>query len=156
MPTDACAVIARLAAAVDALGCTADEVAQVAADQGRVLPPTYECFLRAMGRDAGGMFDGAYVNYPQILGAREHALTMLTSDDWPDGVFVLPEDAVVVSLHDQGYAFMFVRTSLGDGAPVEMWTEEREAHATVAFGSVLDWVQSAFTEATKPERAWHR
>ncbi len=143
--------VARLAAEVDAWGCTDVEVARVAADQGCPLPPLYECFLRAMGRDAGGMFDGAYVSYPVILGARMRALRMLASDESSGEVFVLPGDALVISEHDQGYAFMFVRSSLGDDAPVEMWTEGEPAHSSVVFASVLAWVQEAFTDATRPE-----
>ena len=149
-----CVELSALAAAVDAVGCTDDEVAQVSADQGRTLPGTYRCFLKVMGRDVGGLFGGALASYPHILGLRAAAIDLLRDNGERNAdVFALPDDAIVISFHDQGYAFQFIRASLGDDAPVEMWTEGPAMDRTeVVAASVLDWVRNAFDYETAPER----
>lgn len=152
-PTDPCVEISLIAARVDAMGCTDDEIARVSSDQGRPLPRAYCCFLKSLGRDLGGLFDGAVVSYPYILGSRDAALQLLDlSRENHAHVPELPDDAVVISMHDQGYAFMFIRASAGENPPVEMWTEGDETRFTVVAGSVPDWLQGVFTEDTQRHR----
>lgn len=158
--SDVCAEIERLARSVDAWGCTAEEVARLEADHGLVLPAAYRCFLLAMGRDGGGCFDGELVTYPYILGSRVAALNLLEAnrEDSPGSeVFRLPDDALVISFHDQGYAFKFIRTALGDRAPVEVWSEgsppERSAAVDASF---LEHVRSAVVSATEPRMEQRR
>jgi hypothetical protein len=136
------------------MGCSESEIALIEADQGRPLPAVYRCFLTAMGRDLGGLFDGALLGYPYILGSRNAALNLL-DDDGGHGeeTFALPDDALVVSMHDQGYAFQFVRTSLGDNPPVELWTEGPDmARTTVIADSVAEWVRQAYRSETSRRR----
>jgi hypothetical protein len=157
-----CDQIERWATALDAWGCTADEIDRIEADQGPALPDTYRCFLRAAGRDGGGCFEGGFATYPYVLGARETAILLLEAnqEDSPDeAVFRLPDDALVISLHDEGYAFMFVRTSLGESAPVEMWSEGLPSDRTQQMSSSLfEWVRVSMigTETSARHEACRR
>lgn len=116
-------------------------------DQGVPLPRSYELFLSLLGRDGGGLMGGTNVCYGEIAGIRRSAITVLhayrAGRVGQDEVFRLPDDAVVISMH-QGYSFEFVRSSLGDDPPVEWWAEGSGvvAQATVGFSSIADWLES--------------
>lgn len=137
------------------MGCTDEEVARVAAAHGNALPGAYRCYLSTMGRDGGGCFEFSYDTYPKVLEFRDHALKLLRANrlDWPDReIFELPDDAVVISFHDQGYGFLFIRASLGDNPPVERWSEGTETdRAEVVAPSVVDWIASSFADLATPE-----
>ncbi len=147
-----CLEIRRVASRLAALGCTQDEVARVSSVQGVPLPDSYRCFLETMGRDVGGCFPFEFVSYPYVLQLRADAIKLLASHSGSyRDVFSLPDDAAVISMIDQGYAFMFIRTSMGDDAPVEVWSEGPEMdRSKPVFPSVLDWVQQAHRHATAP------
>jgi hypothetical protein len=148
----------QIAHRLDAWGCSPDEIDRVRRDQGVPLPRSYELFLALLGRDGGGLMGGTSVCYREIAGIRREALAIL--DDYRDDrvgqeeVFRLPDDAVVISMH-QGYAFELVRSSLGDDPPVEWWAEGSgtPAHATVGFASIADWLEAhEHSTALSPER----
>lgn len=137
----------QIARRLDAWGCTPEEIERVRRDQGVHLPRSYELFLALLGRDGGGLMGGTNVCYREIAGIRREAIAIL-DDIRADRVgrvevFRLPDDAVVISMH-QGYAFEFVRSSLGDDPPVEWWAEGSgtPAHSTVGFSSIADWLEA--------------
>jgi hypothetical protein len=105
-----------------------------------------------MGRDVGGCFQFEFVSYPSVLQLRADAIQLLAthSGSYHD-VFSLPDDAAVISMIDQGDAFMFIRTSMGDDARVEVWSEGSErGRSKTVFSSALDGVQRAYQGATAP------
>lgn len=160
----ATARIERLAKRLDAWGCTPEEIDAIRRDQGVELPASYEAFLRFLGRDGGGLMGGTDVCYGETFGIRHAAITLLDGEreerieqgESNPEVFRLPDDAVVISMH-QGYAFEFVRASLGDDPPVEWWAEGSGsvAHSTVGATSIADWLESNANETSpylSPER----
>ena len=154
--------IEQLARELDAWGCTPDEIAVVRHDQGLALPRSYETFLRHLGRDGGGLFGGTAVCYPEIVGLRRAAVQVLDEyRQWKTGceVFVLPEDAVVISMH-QGYAFQFVRASLGDDPPVEWWAEgtQHPEQPSIDAASIAEWLEAEASSSVLPpeQRRSHR
>jgi hypothetical protein len=108
-----------IARRLGATGCTPEEIARVEADQGVALPANYRAFLRSMGRDAGGLFVGTDIVFPDILGARDGAMELLLKNQVRD---VLPATAVVVYLH-QGYICGFLDPAEGSDPPVWEWME---------------------------------
>ena len=139
-----CDEIAALAARLDAIGCTDDEIDRVRVDQGGDLPRSVECFLRWLGRDVGGLFGGSEVGYPHVLGMKDAARQILDAYRADHvGVFQLPDDAVVISMH-QGYAFEFVRCSSGENPPVEWWAEgtTHPRHPGLGHASIAEWLRA--------------
>jgi hypothetical protein len=108
-----------IAVRLGATGCTPEEIAWIEADQGVALPANYRAFLRSMGRDAGGLFVGTDLVFPDILGARAGAMELLLENQVPH---VLPATAVVVYLH-QGYICGFLDPAEGSDPPVWEWAE---------------------------------
>lgn len=138
--------IEAVAKRLDAWGCSDEEVEAVRRDQGVVLPQSYEAFLRFLGRDGGGLMGGTNVCYGETFGVREAAIALLEENrelHANEEVFWLPADAVVISMH-QGYAFEFVRSSLGNDPPVEWWAEGSgvRGRATVGFASIAEWLEA--------------
>jgi hypothetical protein len=132
----------EVAARLGATGCTPQEIAQVEADQGVAIPAVYRAFLQSMGRDAGGLFGGTDVVFPEILGSRRGAVEVLLENQVPD---VLPATAVVISLH-QGYVLEFLDPAEGSDPPVRGWAETGEPvaqQAQVVAGSLLEWLLQA-------------
>jgi hypothetical protein len=88
---------------------------------------------------------GTDVCYAEIAGIRQGAIAILDDygADGQEEVFRLPDDAVVISMH-QGYAFEFVRSSLGDDPPVEWWAEGSgvAARNSVRASSIADWLET--------------
>ena len=111
-----------MALRLSALGCSDAEIDAVRRDQGVELPWSYECFLRAMGRDVGGLFGGSDINCREVLGLRQAARALLEENQ---SQFTLPDDAVVFCMH-QGYQFEFLHGSEGPDPSVWWWTEVRE------------------------------
>jgi hypothetical protein len=151
-PDDPASRVEAIARRLGALGCSQGQIDAVQRDQGLPLSRSYEAFLRFLGRDAGGLFVGTDVTYPEVLGLREAAIDILDRyREWkPDcDVFRLPADAVVIEMH-QGYVFLFVRSSLGDDPPVELWMEgsDHPERPKVLFASVADWLENADAERT--------
>jgi hypothetical protein len=80
-----------------------------------------------------------------VLGPREDALDVLDRyREWKTDcdVFRLPDDAIVISTH-QGYVILFLRTSLGDDPPVELWLEgsDHPERTKVIYASVAEWLE---------------
>lgn len=136
----------ELAHRLGAWGCTEEEVAAVRRDQGGRLPRSYECFLGHLGRDAGGLFGGSDLCYPQNLGLRKEA-EALTNED-PEARFVLPDDAVVIWMH-QGYQFAYLCCSEGDDPLVRYWLERTE-EPTVDAHSLLEWIEQEEASTVLP------
>jgi SMI1 / KNR4 family (SUKH-1) len=140
--------IEAIAKRLGALGCSQEQIDEVQRDQGLRLPRSYEAFLRFLGRDAFRSvqnFVGSDVGYPDALGMRAAAIDILDRyEDWkPDvEVFRLPDDAVIILMH-QGYIFLFVRSSLGDDPPVELWQEgtDHPERSKVIYASIADWLE---------------
>jgi hypothetical protein len=109
----------QLARRLGASGCSPDEVERVRVDQGVDLPWSYECFLRSMGRDSGGIFAGSELSYPEVLGLRRDAQDLLRENG---STFTLPPDALVFWMH-QGYQFAFMQGSEGPNPTVRPRTE---------------------------------
>ena len=114
-------------------------------DQGVELPWSYECFLRSMGRDAGGIFAGSDLSYAEVLGLRRDAQELLLENE---SKFILPEDAVVFWMH-QGYQFAFLQGSNGPNPTVRLWTEVTEYgdRPRVVADTLLDFLE-------REDRAW--
>lgn len=89
-------------------GCTAEEVAEVAADHGvPSLPAQYAEFLRVMGRQAGDLLRGTDFFYPGILGLDVDGRELLVEND---AAGLLPAGALVIGMH-QGYELYWLSTS---------------------------------------------
>jgi hypothetical protein len=140
--------IEAIAKRLGALGCSQEQIDEVQRDLGLRLPRSYEAFLRFLGRDASQSVPklvGSGVGYPDAIGLRAEAMDILVRyQDWkPDvEVFRLPDDAVVIMMH-QGYIFLFVRSSLGDDPPVELWLEgsAHSERSEIIYASIADWLE---------------
>lgn len=130
-PADEHARIEAVAACTDALGCTPDEVARVEADFGRPLPYGIRVFLETMGRDVGGLFGGADIGYPDMLGMRRYAVDLLAENQCRHS---LPDDALVFMMH-QGYILWFVRS---EDPRVFGWSEGLDEDDRHEFQVVAD------------------
>jgi hypothetical protein len=144
-----------IAARLEATGCTPEEIARIEADQGVALPPSYRAFLQNMGRDAGGLFGGTDIVFPDILGARDGAVELLLENQMPH---VLPATTVVIYLH-QGYVFGFLDPGEGSDPPVREWTEALDPapQARIVASSLLQLILDA--ERSSPDvrrRIWVR
>ena len=110
------------------IGCSDDEVKQVAAAQAAPMPRLYQRFLQVMGRGAGDLLVGSDVYFPKVLGLRQSAAELLAACGHP---FDLPETAVVFLMH-QGYQFMYFESAESEDPPVmrfmEGWRSPRQEY----------------------------
>jgi len=84
---------------------TADEVAQIAADQDVALPKAYESFLLTAGRRCGHLWIGSHAFFfPSLVGLRTAATELL--EEFDTG-FALGSADVVIGMHE-GYDFLFL------------------------------------------------
>ena len=110
---------AQIAHPDSVLGCTQEQIAEIAADQGVSLPAVYRQFLERAGRSAGTLFRGSEVLYPDLIGNRDIAQELLRFNNV---AWELPMDAFVFFVH-QGYQFTFFRASDGDDPPCYHYTK---------------------------------
>lgn len=103
-------------------GCTEDEIAAVASDQGTELPAEYVRFLRRCGYRDPCPNNGNVIFYPEILGLKIDAQGLL---DESANKPILSDDAVVFAMHD-GFEFLFMRSTEGDDPPVYYFIEGGE------------------------------
>lgn len=111
-----------LASNATIIGCNKTEIAEVKEQWSQKLPLAYLEFLQTMGKEAGRLFVGSEIFYPECLELRESAVELLSEFDKED---VLPDDAIVFSMH-QGYQFLFFKSSEGDDPPVYHYSEGKD------------------------------
>ncbi|HEU4806757.1 MAG TPA: SMI1/KNR4 family protein [Homoserinimonas sp.] len=121
----------------EVLGCTEDEIGEIAAAQAAVLPTYYIDFLRVMGKGAGNLYGGSEWLYPHLLDVKDYMKEELDRAGSP---FELPKGAVVVYSH-QGYQFSWM-TSTGDRVdpPVWYWVHADGRPTTPRWSSWLDFL----------------
>jgi hypothetical protein len=115
-----------LAATEPPRGCSGREIEEITADQ-KVdrLPEAYTCFLKRIGRGAGELMAGTGAFYPQLIGAKDAAIELLTEDGAP---IQLPPDSLVIGMH-QGYQFFWLATVAQGDPKVLMFQEgDRTPH----------------------------
>lgn len=117
-------VCARLTKAGIALpeqcvGCSAVEIKELEERFGVLFPQSYIAFLKAIGRKAGGFFQGTDIFYPEILENRAGAEELLEEDQ---SDFRLLQSDFVFAIH-QGYQFMYFNTENSDDPPVSYYAE---------------------------------
>lgn len=116
-------VSANLCRREEIRGCSVQEVADLEASVGLVLPARYREFLLLAGKGAGEFYVGTDFFVPQILGLNDDAAELLAENNES---FALPDDAFVFLMH-QGYQFNYFRAGEGDDPPVYYYHEARGA-----------------------------
>jgi hypothetical protein len=95
-----------------------EEIQQLQEKLGLKLPEAYKEFLLWAGSDGGPLYsDSCYLG--AVMGCnREDAEEILREDQSSE---ILPEDAIVFTVHHGGYAFCFIRASEGNDPPVHYY-----------------------------------
>jgi len=124
----------KVAAVSPVAGLGPDEIQELAAEQGGVLPRAYVGFLASCGRACGDVLLGTDAFYPSLVGLRRDAESILAEDGAP---FRLGDDDFVVAIH-QGYIVLFMRG--GDSDPPVFGWAIGEASPAQAAGSFTDFV----------------
>ncbi len=114
-------------------GCSEDQISQVAQAQGiETLPEVYRDILSLMGRRAGRFLVGSEAYYPEIMGLRSAAESLLRENRVP---YCLPANAFVFLMH-QGYFFCYFLCGGTDDPAVYYYCEgdvaPKEADATLS------------------------
>ncbi len=112
------------------VGCSEKEISEVARTGNGPLPAAYVCFLRRMGKHAGGFYRGTDFFYPQVLKLNSWGRELLQCCGTK---LQLRNSDFVFSMH-QGYQFLFFSLTSGDDPPVFQYLEGA-SHFSQIFSS---------------------
>lgn len=126
--------------------CTEEDIAFLEEHIQRSIPHAYKTFLRKFGRNDERIFDD--VNPFRGVLSTHRAVLGLLKENRVD-ISVLPSDATVIWLNDQGYEFTFIRASEGDNPPVWHYLEYED----ILFKKIADsfW-EYAYRDITRNRR----
>jgi SMI1-KNR4 cell-wall len=110
----------KLAFPDELLGCTQDELIELEAQLGVLLPKAYQEFLLLMGHGAGKFLRGSDCFFKDLPVLKNWAIALLEENNFSES---LPEDAFVFLMH-QGYQFSFFMLSEGEDPPTYSYSEE--------------------------------
>ncbi len=127
------------------VGCTQEDILQIEQSFGFRLPGAYVALLRRIGRDAGGLMTGVGFVFPELLGFRETAESLL--DDLDDteriGIELGVRDFVFLMI--QGYQFFFFRAGDSDDPAVFFYDDDEPSFKEV-YGSFVEWLDVCMKE----------
>lgn len=121
------------------LGCTPDEIRQVARAQRVVkLPALYEEFLAVMGKNPYPLMWGTDWAYEDLLELKQDAVQLLRENDVDPGFL---DDAVVIAMH-QGYVFYYIPSASTAPADPPVWTYIEAEEPVLSFPTFRDFLLS--------------
>lgn len=121
-------------------GCSAEHLEDIESTLGVRLPATLAELLRRIGRSRGHLFAGADFSYPEILGYREVAASLLAEQEELD-----LEEHTLVFWMEQGYQFFFVNTGESEDPTVFFYNDDDPEFVEVAE-SFTEWLRGCIGE----------
>lgn len=125
---------AGLAAEVDFVGCSCDEISQLERLFGVKLPAAFVDFLSVMGKGQGGFYAEASISYP-FDDMRRIAIDLL------DGYERL-SDTAFVFVERYGCAVLYFETTEGEDPPVYVCQEDDEPPKRIS-ASFSEWLRAS-------------
>jgi len=136
-------VSCELATESELRGCSDDEIEAIRLHQHvKFLPDIYRQLLRAVGQNAGQLFQGSYFECSAAPYLKEGAQEILEDEELP---FVFPDDAFVFLDH-QGYAWLYFHTATGDDDPPVYRFNGAEAKQVVIADSLSSFLWESIRE----------
>jgi len=122
-------------------GCTTADVARIETEFGHRLPAAFVALLGKIGRSRGALMPGADFGFPDLLGYRKVAGSLLSDQD----IDLLLDERDFVFWMEQGYQFFFFRTGDSDDPPVLFYNDDDPAFVKVS-DHLTDWLRVCVEE----------